>query len=205
MSKGFRLFLLENADRGGRPADSEQLVRKAALLYGVPDRELAQAAWLRTAAGKPYFADAAVHFSISHTEGLWACLMGPAVCGLDIQQIRPCNYEKIAGRFFSPRESEYVRAGGLRAFFALWTAREAVGKYTGGGFFSALPELVREDGRPAARIILDGDEELALRQLQLKGAGGAGARGEQKADVFCAVCLPAAKAKEVIDEVYLSL
>ena len=186
MNKEFRLFLLENADRGGRPADSELFLRRAASLYGVSEQALQAARICRSQAGKPYFDNLDIYFSVSHTDGLWACLMGPVNCGLDIQVIKPCNYLKIAGRFFSAAENAYVRSQGLEGFFALWTRREAAGKYSGRGFFADLPELV-QDGCPAAAVCLPGGGELAFIDLDLSA-------GQQK--VSGTVCLPAANRRD---------
>lgn len=53
--------------------------------------------------GKPFFADLpALHFSLSHCQSEWVCLIASAPVGIDIEQIRGCRQEAIARRFFHP-------------------------------------------------------------------------------------------------------
>lgn len=104
-----------------------------------------------TEKGKPYltYSDSGqpvnrLQCSISHSGGLWSCLLGPKVCGLDIQENRPLDCEKLAARFFTEREQHYVKQEGLEGFYQLWCRREALAKYTGLGFFGMSekrPEL----------------------------------------------------------------
>lgn len=124
----------------------DALVFEAAHVYGVPVNELAQIKISRTEMGKPFFEDFHIQFSVSHSENMWACLMGQGCCGLDVQFIKPCKFEKIAARFFGQREQEYVKIHGSDGFFDIWTMREAYGKYTGEGFFGDIPELVDSSG-----------------------------------------------------------
>ena len=96
--------------------------------------------------GKPYIEGVPVHFSISHTENMWMCMVGPAPCGIDLQLTKECDYEKIAERYFNSEEKDYVRLWGLDGFFRIWTRREAYGKYTGEGFYGRMPLFVNSDG-----------------------------------------------------------
>ena len=96
--------------------------------------------------GKPYIAGLPVHFNVSHTGSMWMCMAGPEPCGVDIQLLKECDYEKIAGRHFSPQEQDYVRLWGIDGFFRIWTRREAYGKYTGEGFYGKMPPFVDSEG-----------------------------------------------------------
>ncbi|MBQ4650605.1 MAG: 4'-phosphopantetheinyl transferase superfamily protein [Firmicutes bacterium] len=96
--------------------------------------------------GKPYIDGLPVHFNVSHTGTMWMCITGPQECGLDLQQEKECDYEKIAARHFSPDEQAYVREHGLAGFFRIWTRREAYGKYTGQGFYGDMPSFAAPDG-----------------------------------------------------------
>ncbi len=103
--------------------------------------------------GKPFFENApGVHFSISHTGGLWGCAMGPAEVGFDVEWNRPRDYMGVARRFFHPQERENVEARGLSAFLQVWTAKESYVKYLGSGItddfshFSVIPGLAGEAG-----------------------------------------------------------
>ncbi len=86
--------------------------------------------------GKPYFRGGSRHLSISHTGNFWACVFSDGLVGLDIQELKPAiPIEKIARRFFTPKETDLIIEKGEEAFYALWTRREAVGKLLGTGFF----------------------------------------------------------------------
>ena len=98
---------------------------------------------LRTEKGKPYFSDIPVQFSVSHTGDIWACIMaaGSEPVGLDIQTIRDYSYAKIADRYYTESEHEYLREKGQDGFFEIWTRKEAYAKYTGKGIGSYLAEF----------------------------------------------------------------
>ena len=147
MENSFRLFFIKSDLDYGHEEIREMLIKSAAWFYGVPKATLDNIKICRTSKGKPYFERIDIHFSISHSNNLWSCLVGPSNCGLDVQYIRPCNFKKIAGRFFSENENKYVEKKGIKGFFEIWAAREAYGKYTGQGFFGTMPELVSEEGR----------------------------------------------------------
>lgn len=84
--------------------------------------------------GKPFFENLPVHFSISHSGGIWACLMGDSNVGLDIQILKELKAEKLSRRFFTGGEASYVEGAGKEGFFEIWTRKEAYVKYTGKGF-----------------------------------------------------------------------
>ncbi|MCR5102099.1 MAG: 4'-phosphopantetheinyl transferase superfamily protein [Butyrivibrio sp.] len=89
--------------------------------------------------GKPYFTDyPELHFSISHSGEYVACAFSDQEIGLDIQEERASNCDKIAARFYSPSENEYlnsIKNADLRKheFFRIWSAKEAYIKFTGLG------------------------------------------------------------------------
>lgn len=169
MNGRFVLFIY----KGSYLDRKEKLLKTAALSYGADESELQRAEILRGAYGKPSFSGLNIHFSISHSENLWACLMGPACCGLDVQYIKPCNFRKIAGRFFSLDEQKIVEKEGQEGFFRVWTAKEAYGKYTGEGFFFKNTELLAETA--IKEITIDGEKNLK-----------------------CAVCIPKSSAEAQI-------
>ena len=111
------------------PGRSHALLRSAAALCGYADAELTLA---QAPGGKPYFKNLPeLQFSISHTDGLWACAFAREAVGLDVQARRACEEEKLAARFFHPAEAAYVKGGG--DFFAVWCAKESYVKLTGRG------------------------------------------------------------------------
>lgn len=100
---------------------------------------------LYTEKGKPYFGNLPLEFSVTNSRDMWLCAISGKPCGIDIETSRHCDYEKIADRFFKPKEAEYVKTFGETTFFKLWVRREAYGKMTGEGFWGEIPELVNEN------------------------------------------------------------
>jgi 4'-phosphopantetheinyl transferase len=114
--------------------------------------------------GKPRFAGLPqVHFSLSHSGRLWACLMGDRAVGLDLEDMtlhrfrrrgaeRAAGHLAIARRFFAADEWAFVEAGGdgdagRVRFFSVWTRKEAYVKYTGRGLGAGLSGFSVLDGR----------------------------------------------------------
>lgn len=181
MKSNFQLCILRKYKNSSYGKGSDSLIKQAALAYGIPREALIDEKVCRSSSGKPFFENMDIHFSISHTEDLWACLIGAANCGLDVQYIRPCNFTKIAGRFFSDREKAYVQKNGIEGFFEIWTRREACSKYTGEGFFGTMPEFVSPDGLIEKQVLIKDNEFILLKEIP----GSHIAEG-----IKCAVCLP---------------
>jgi 4'-phosphopantetheinyl transferase len=113
--------------------------------------------------GKPYLEEGArggIHFNLAHSRGkaLYAFSTGRQL-GVDLEFIREdLEYEKIAERFFSPREIE--RLGSVpaeirkEAFFNCWTRKEAYIKARGEGLSMPLDEfdVSLAPGEPAALL-----------------------------------------------------
>lgn len=99
----------------------------------------------RAPGGKPAFTHYDLEFNGSHSGELAVCVFDSAPVGIDIQKIDTkrdmAHYDKIAARFFHPEEIKKLAAlktaDRRRAFFELWSQKEAVMKQTGKGF--ALP------------------------------------------------------------------
>jgi 4'-phosphopantetheinyl transferase len=114
--------------------------------------------------GKPALATdpggVALRFNVSHSHGLalYAITRGREV-GVDVERIRPdIAQEKIAERFFSPREVTVLRALPTPlqapAFFACWTRKEAYIKAKGEGLTLPLDQfdVSLAPGEPAALL-----------------------------------------------------
>ncbi len=101
--------------------------------------------------GKPYIKELPdVHFSITHAGGFWACAVGTDQVGLDLQEVRDCETDRIAERFFNPSETEWLREHGSREdFFRIWAKKESYVKYTGDGLSRGLDYFSVTDGVPA--------------------------------------------------------
>ena len=104
---------------------------------------------LRTPAGKPYFAELPLCYSVSHSADFVILAASDRPIGADIEQIRPLNLG-VAKRFFAPREQSYVfgrapkpsdfdlpkseqSAELLSRFYEIWTKKEAFFKQRGTG------------------------------------------------------------------------
>lgn len=115
-----------------RREDAHVLIAQAAEeLCGVREPEI-----LRTAAGKPYFADLPIFFSLSHSGGKAILAVSDREIGADIQQMRPVDL-RLAQRFFTARERAYVGEDVSR-FYEVWTKKEAYGKWQGSGLADVL-------------------------------------------------------------------
>lgn len=113
---------------------------------------------LRGASGKPYFADSELFFSVSHSGSYWACAVGNGELGIDLQRYQACHVERIAKRFFHPREAAWIDGKGQEGFFLVWTAKESYVKFTGEGItdrfaaFSVVDEQGKIDCCQQARL-----------------------------------------------------
>ncbi len=123
---------------------TEALVRRCAEWYIREERVnigTVSPIILRTERGKPYFKEVPVEFSVSHTGRLWVCLIDRDPVGVDIQYMRKCRREPIAGRYFTPDEQEYATAMGEAGFFQIWTRKEAYVKFTGEGINEKMKDV----------------------------------------------------------------
>jgi 4'-phosphopantetheinyl transferase len=101
--------------------------------------------------GKPQLkhpAPSALHFNASHSGDYAAFAMTRAgAVGVDIEHIREDmpRCDEIARRYFAPGEQEQLFAlpesERVRAFFTLWTRKEAFVKARGTGLFSGLDQF----------------------------------------------------------------
>ena len=155
------------------------MIKRAAQLYaGENGMEVPEdMTILREEKGKPYFTDFPVHFSLSHSESMWMCMFSDEPCGLDVQKVRKCSWEKIAERNFGDKERRYAELFGEEGFFQVWVRKEALAKYMGKGFFSDMPQTVDENTDPADSAIVDG-EEVVLKEIFISD------------DIKCAYCVP---------------
>lgn len=88
--------------------------------------------------------------SVSHTGPYWFCLAdaaGNGRLGLDLELDREIAYAGIASRWFPVEEQRYVALKGRRGFLQLWTAKEALAKYSGKPLMSLLSNVCLSDGQ----------------------------------------------------------
>ncbi len=108
-----------------------------------------------TLAGKPYFTENVLHFSISHTKNHVFCTLSGQNIGIDAEEMtRPVNL-KILDTLYSPVEkarclaSPDPKAAALR----LWVLKESYAKYTGRGLGDYLKRTDFDPGDPRIREI----------------------------------------------------
>ena len=100
--------------------------------------------------GKPRVAAPAraqvLHFNLAHSDSLALYAIADRELGVDLERIRAVDcVERIASRFFSPREEACLLAlpatQRLEAFFNCWTRKEAYLKAIGRGLDDYLPQI----------------------------------------------------------------
>ena len=105
--------------------------------------------------GKPEVKDRGVHFNTSHSGDYAAfAFMRTGPVGVDIEKFRDdiTRREQIAEKHFAPGERTQLQAlaerDRPRAFFDLWTRKEAFVKARGDGLFSGLNQFEVGLGEP---------------------------------------------------------
>jgi 4'-phosphopantetheinyl transferase len=128
--------------------------------------------------GKPALADmgdnSTLQFNLSHSHGLvlYAVTRDRKI-GIDLEQIRSTSdVEKLAERFFSPREHAAIRSlppsQKQEAFFHAWTCKEAYLKAIGEGLAGLEQvEVSIVLGEPA-RLLSTGDDSQASSRWSLQ-------------------------------------
>ena len=123
--------------------------------------------------GKPSLAQptSGIRFNLSHSAdlGLVAVVLGYEI-GVDVEAIRPdVDTDKLAERFFSPRERSTLRALApdqrVDAFFRCWTCKEAFLKGQGFGLSRSLDsfDVEVDPSRPASLLETRPDPQEAQR------------------------------------------
>lgn len=125
-----KVYIVKINPSGRKPSDTAALREKA---YGLVREKLGfSGAFRRAENGKPY-AEGAAFFNISHSGSFAAAAVSDFEVGVDIERIRAVNL-KIADKFCGD-EREYILSAENRekAFFEIWTAKEAYLKKCGTG------------------------------------------------------------------------
>ena len=116
--------------RDGHSAGLELLAQMYRQHTGKPLPQI-----LRQARGKPYFADSALHFSISHTKRHVFCVLAQNPVGIDAEEVDRQIDLRLADKILSRKERErYAQAADKRqALLRLWVLKEAAAKRSGEG------------------------------------------------------------------------
>ena len=151
---------------------SELLVKKALKLYNIENdlglslTEIDQEIIGRTQKGKPSFNRIPLEFSVSHSGNIWVCAMGEGRVGIDIQIEKTARTLKIAKRFFTKEESDFVSENGIAAFFQIWSMKEAFVKFTGEGISYGFDKFsVVTDGK--VTDVIENPIECRFQKIKL--------------------------------------
>jgi phosphopantetheinyl transferase len=111
--------------------------------------------------------DLGLHFSLSHAPGLAAVVVANAPCGIDAERLRAVPALRIAQRYFSASEFEWLAQRDenecQRDFLRLWTLKEASVKALGEGLANNMSRL-SFSLQGATPTLLDSGPSLQLRQ-----------------------------------------
>jgi 4'-phosphopantetheinyl transferase len=123
--------------------------------------------------GKPHLdgVEPELFFNVSHSAGMaLLALTGRGEVGVDVERPRDVkNHVGLARRYFLPQEADGLEAlppeASRRAFFRVWTAKEAILKAAGLGLANALErvQLTVEPDEPIRVVHFDGSEEEGRR------------------------------------------
>ena len=99
--------------------------------------------------------------SLSHSKGRAAVLVcgGGTVCGVDIETVRPRNFQALAEWVCSPEERVFLARSGWQAeaFYRLWCIKEALLKACGLGFPQDMAKVgYLTDGSAVCGLRADG-------------------------------------------------
>lgn len=113
---------------------------------------------LRYKNGKPYFKDSDISFSLSHSGDISVAALCDEkynLIGVDVEKIADrANIEELSQRFFSSDEKQkFIKLGKTqKAFFDIWTKKEAYAKMTGEGLASVLGDQAHHGSKNAESI-----------------------------------------------------
>lgn len=121
----------------------------------------------RTPAGKPFFTDCPVRFSLSHCPGLVCCALSQFPVGVDVECSRPIS-KRLMERVCTDEEYAWLLSQPDRnaAFLSLWTLKESVMKLSGQGIAYGFQKasFTFDGARPRFR-----EPEMCLSQFVLPG------------------------------------
>ena len=115
--------------------------------YALYDAFSLRAELLYAPNGKPYFEGVPAHISISHSFGLCLAAISDSEIGADIEKHRYDTEKltKLARRYFTKEEAEYVEKAPLLHFYEIWCSKESYIKFTGEGFSKPLSSFSLKD------------------------------------------------------------
>mgnify|MGYP001042062475 CR=1 FL=1 len=109
-------------ERGTRRRRESKAVQRLLDYFGFSESD-----YRHSASGAPYIKDSALHISVSHSldYAAMAVSLQPGI-GVDIEQLRPAQLQRVASRFLSGREQAEYSTPDLLLW--AWAAKEAIYK-----------------------------------------------------------------------------
>lgn len=120
---------------------AKKMVSQLLLKYYGIDLSLEKKPIHKTSMGKPYLINHPdIHFNISHSEHVVACVVADEPVGLDVQFCNVKNIQKLAKKVLSIEEMEQWKKSECseEVFLEFWTKKESYLKFTGEGIRSDL-------------------------------------------------------------------
>lgn len=126
--------------------------------------------------GKPIIPALSCDFSVSHTDGCVAVAVAREAVGIDVERVKNAR-DELAARFFHPQERQWMarQADRTRAFYEIWTRKEAYLKMCGTGLHTPLQSFstlacaahVTSVQLPAHTLSICSSREIPLREVHL--------------------------------------
>lgn len=140
--------------------NSDELLRKAIFLYCQEKNAKDENAYnrqnrqeiqiVREDGKKPYIKDSNIKFNISHTGDIFVCAIDDTEVGIDVQATLLEGKEKyqeeqklykLSEKYFTENEHSFIMKNGTKAFFDIWTYKEAYTKLLGKSIFYAIKNI----------------------------------------------------------------
>jgi len=143
------------------------------ILSRFEGRPLARDDIARDTAGRPFFPNRAMDFSISHSGNLAAVSLVAGKnlrTGCDVELVRPrAKAPAIAENYFSAPERNYIESGGVfdvTRFYQIWTLKECFLKLRGLSVFdmAGAPSFVISKNQPRRNTESWYENQLSLRE-----------------------------------------
>ena len=128
-----------NKSEGHNSTDTDRMILKSLESHcGKPQSAFKV---IRSADGKPFIENSEYHVGVSHTNTLVVIAVDTVNFGIDCESTSRCvkSKERIAKKYYSAKEQEYVLEDGLtdceisERFLEIWVKKEAYVKYLGTG------------------------------------------------------------------------
>ncbi len=102
---------------------------------------------LKDAHGKPYVSQDGIYLSIAHSHERCLVAVSDSEIGADLEYryAEEDRLIRLAERYFTKEEAEYVRKKTCDRFYEIWCAKESYIKYTGDGFSRPLSSFCTFD------------------------------------------------------------